>query len=110
MRMLGERAPDPSLGKAESVVRSRVEVADAERPGGVDRLARLLLGDLTVEVAELGAAERELAELQCGAGKPAGRDHRRSDICDGCGASRVAHPRRARGRMSMALAWAILMG
>ena len=43
-------------------MRRGVEVANAELPGGVDRRLRLGVGDFAVEVAELRAAEGELAQ------------------------------------------------
>lgn len=55
------RAQAP-FGEAETVVRGGVEVADAARPGGVDRVVRLLVGDLGVQVADAGGAEGQRAD------------------------------------------------
>ena len=61
-RIRGERLAEAPLGEAEPVVRSGVEVAHTEMPRGVHRGARVLVRDRAVEVAELRAAERQLAD------------------------------------------------
>ena len=55
-------APRRRSDRPEPVVRRGVEIAHAELPGRIDRRPRVVVGYLAVEVAELGAAERELAE------------------------------------------------
>jgi hypothetical protein len=43
-------------------VRRGIEVANAEPPVGIDRRPRVSVADLAVQVAELRAAERDLAQ------------------------------------------------
>src|SRR4029078_5627775 len=48
--------------QAETVVRRGVEVANAQLPGGGDRRLRLGVGDFPIEVAQLRAAQGEVAQ------------------------------------------------
>ena len=67
-RLGAQESVQPRLGEPEAVDRRGVVVAAADRPGGVEGRARLLLRHRPVEVAERPSAEAEFGELQHRAG------------------------------------------
>lgn len=52
----------PALRKAKPVVRSGVEIPDTRIPGGIDGGGGLVIADRLIEVAELGATQRQGGE------------------------------------------------
>src|SRR5665647_3031721 len=63
-RVLGERATEASLGQAQAVVRSGVEVPDPAVPGVPDGGVRVVVRHRPVQVAERRGAEPDLGHPQ----------------------------------------------
>jgi hypothetical protein len=56
---IAQRHPEPALGQAMSVVRRRVEIADAEGPCTVHDRDCFVVGKCAIQVAERRATERD---------------------------------------------------
>ena len=61
--LVAQRLAETVLGQAEAVVRRGVEIADAGVVAGLDRGARLLIGERLVHVAERRPAEAHDRDL-----------------------------------------------
>lgn len=75
---VAQRGAEPPLRQAETVVGRGVERADAGVPGGVHRGTGGLVGDRLVEVAEGGAAQRQLRDRHRAGAQPGGPHDRAS--------------------------------
>jgi hypothetical protein len=76
-----EEASQPTLGKTEAVERRGVEVADAQRPGPLDRRFRLVIADRHEQAAQRRGAEPDARDFQRGAAEPTAQEiagHRRT--------------------------------
>ena len=60
----GERRPETPLGEAQPVVRSGVEVPNAEIPRRINRRGSLLIAHRPIEIPELSATQRKLTQPQ----------------------------------------------
>ena len=76
-RTFSERRTQTSLGEAQPVVRSSVEVANAQFPCRIDRRSSLVIADDPMEVPKLRAAQRKLAQQHSRAADGVRRDRRR---------------------------------